>query len=56
MMAFIMLEGVTLLRLDEVGALEVKIRLERTEHTGKFLLYAPTTEGHRRNTDKIAKT
>ena len=38
------LEGVTTLRLDEVGALEVKIRLERTEPTGKFLLYAPTEE------------
>ncbi len=41
---FIMLDGVTMLRLDEVGALEVKIRLERGEPTGKFLLYAPTEE------------
>ena len=38
------LDGVTTLRLDEVGALEAKIRLERTEPTGKFLLYAPTEE------------
>jgi uncharacterized protein (TIGR02687 family) len=38
------LKGVTTLRLDEVGALEAKIRLERGEPTGKFLLYAPTEE------------
>src|SRR4051812_27396919 len=41
---FIMLDGVTTLRLDKVGALEVKIRLERDEPTAKFLLYAPTEE------------
>ena len=41
---FLMLEGVTVLRLDEVGALETKIRLERDEPDGKFLLYAPTAE------------
>lgn len=41
---FIMLDGVTTLRLDEVGALEVKIRLERDEPKGKFLIYAPTEE------------
>ena len=41
---FIMLEGVTVLRLDEVGALETKIRLERDEPDGKFLLYSPTEE------------
>ncbi len=34
----------TTLRLDEVGALEVKIRLEREEPTAKFLLYSPTEE------------
>lgn len=38
------LDGVTTLRLDEVGALEAKIRLEREEPTGKFLLYSPTEE------------
>ena len=38
------LDGVTTLRLDRVGALEVKIRLERDEPTAKFLLYAPTEE------------
>ena len=41
---FVMLEGVTTVRLDEVGALEVKIRMEREEPNGKFLLYAPTEE------------
>ena len=41
---FLMLEGVTTLWLDEVGALETKIRLERDEPDGKFLLYSPTAE------------
>jgi uncharacterized protein (TIGR02687 family) len=40
----LVLDGVTTLRLDEVGALEAKIRLEREEPNGKFLLYAPTEE------------
>ena len=38
------LDGVTTLRLDQVGALEAKIRLERGEPNSKFLLYAPTEE------------
>src|SRR5262249_7654543 len=38
------LDGVTTLRLDELGALEAKIRLERDEPDAKFLLYAPTEE------------
>jgi uncharacterized protein (TIGR02687 family) len=41
---FLMLDGVTTLRLDEVGALEAKIRLERDEPDGKFLLYSPAEE------------
>ena len=41
---FIMVEGVTTLRLDEVGALDAKIRMERAEPNGRFLLYAPTEE------------
>ena len=41
---FLMLDGVTTLRLDEVGALEVKMRLEREEPEGKFLLYSPAEE------------
>ena len=38
------LDGVTTLRLDEVGALEAKVRLERDEPFGKFLLYSPSEE------------
>jgi len=41
---FVMLDGVTTLRLEKVGALEVKIRLAREEPDGRFLLYAPTEE------------
>ena len=44
MLPFVLLEGVTTLRLDEMGALEVRIRLERDEAGAKFLLYAPTEE------------
>src|SRR3984957_6017480 len=43
-LSMLKLDGVTTVRLDEVGALEVKIRLEREEPSGKFLLYAPTEE------------
>jgi hypothetical protein len=43
-LAFVMLDGVTTLRLDQVGALEAKIRLEREEPNGKFLLYATSEE------------
>jgi hypothetical protein len=35
---------VHLIRLDQTGALETKIRLERTDPTGRYLLYAPTEE------------
>ena len=41
---FVLLDGMTTLRLDAVGALEAKLRLERDEPNGKFLLYAPTEE------------
>jgi hypothetical protein len=41
---FLMLDGVTTLRLDEAGALEAQIRLERDEPRGKVLRYAPTEE------------
>jgi uncharacterized protein (TIGR02687 family) len=40
----IVVDGVTPLRLDQVGALEVKIRVEREEPTTKFLLYSPAEE------------
>ena len=32
------------LRLDQVGGLEAKIRLERDDPEGRFLVYAPTEE------------
>src|SRR5216683_8262579 len=35
---------VHIIRLDQVSLLEAKIRLERDEPNGKFLLYAPTEE------------
>ncbi len=35
------LQGVTLLRLDSMPALEVKARLEIEDGTGRYLLYAP---------------
>ena len=41
---FVSLDGVTTLRLDEVGALEAKLRMENNEPSGKFLLYAPSEE------------
>jgi len=40
----IVIDGVTPVRLDEVGSLEVKIRLERKEPETKFLLYSPAEE------------
>ena len=41
---FLLLDGVTTLRLDQEAALGVKIRLERDDPTGKYLLYTPTEE------------
>ena len=35
------LDGVSLLRLDEHPALEVKVRLEQEDPSGRYLLYAP---------------
>ena len=35
------LGDVSLLRLDEHGALAVKVRLEQEDPTGRYLLYAP---------------
>ena len=56
---YVMVDGVTNLKLNETGALEAKILLERKEPTGKFLLYAPTEEGNifeavRRAIDELA--
>ena len=41
---FLLLENVTLLRLDETGALGVKLRIERDDPTGRYLLYSPAEE------------
>ena len=38
------LENVQVVRLDQVGALEAKIRIERDEPDTRFLLYSPTEE------------
>jgi len=43
-LAELALDGVTTLRLDQFGALEVKIRVERKEPAAKFLLYSPAEE------------
>lgn len=44
MLPFVLLEGVETIRLDQSGALETKVRLERDDPTGKYLLYSPTEE------------
>jgi hypothetical protein len=38
------LDGVTLLRLDQIGAMELKVLLELEDTEGKYLLYAPFHE------------
>jgi len=38
------LDGVNIIQLNELGALEVKIRVEREDPTGRYLLYAPSEE------------
>jgi len=38
------LDNVEVLRLDKVGALELKIRLELEDTKGKYLLYSPSAE------------
>ena len=43
-LAELALDGVQVLRLDELCELEVKIRLERDDPQGRYLLYAPTEE------------
>ena len=37
-------EGVNILRLDQMSALEAKIRLEREDPEGRYVIYAPTEE------------
>lgn len=41
---FLDLGGVNVVRLDEASALDVKIRVERTDPQGRYLLYAPFEE------------
>ncbi|MFH1123002.1 MAG: BREX-1 system phosphatase PglZ type A, partial [Pseudomonadota bacterium] len=36
--------GVTVLRLNQIGAFKAKIRIERDDPKGRYLLYAPTEE------------
>src|SRR5690606_24660569 len=38
------LDGVNLVRLDQAGGIETKLRIERDEPDSKFLLYAPEEE------------
>ena len=40
----IALEGVEVLNLDEVGALEAKVRIEQDDPAGRYLLYSPAEE------------
>jgi len=40
-------EGVSILRLDQTGALETKIRMERDDSDGRYLVYSPTEGGSR---------
>ena len=40
----IQIDDVNLLRLDEIGALEAKIKLEREDPVGKYLVYSPAEE------------
>ena len=43
-LADIALEGVEVLKLDEVGALEAKVRIEQEDPAGRYLLYSPAEE------------
>ena len=40
----IAVEGVEVLKLDEVGALEAKVRIEQDDPAGRFLLYSTAEE------------
>ncbi len=40
----IALEGVAVLKLDEVGAFEAKVRIEQDDPAGRYLLYSPAEE------------
>ncbi len=38
------LDGVNIIQINELGALEVKVRVEREDPTGRYLLYSPSEE------------
>lgn len=38
------LEGVSVLQLDQIGALEAKVRIEQDDPDGRYLLYSPSEE------------
>ncbi len=40
----VQVNGVSLLRLDQVGSFEAKLKMERDDPTGKFLVYSPSEE------------
>ena len=40
----IVLEGVEILRLDDIGALKAKVHIELDDPVGRYLLYAPSEE------------
>jgi uncharacterized protein (TIGR02687 family) len=40
----VLVPDVNVLRLDEAGALEVKIRIEKDDPSGRYLLYSPSEE------------
>lgn len=42
----LVLDGVEVLRLDHIGALEAKLRIESDPGKGRFLVYAPFEEPH----------
>ena len=45
----IALEGVEVLKLDEVGTLEAKVRVEQDDPDGRYLLYSPAEEPDHEN-------
>jgi uncharacterized protein (TIGR02687 family) len=44
LLSAIKVEGVNILRLEEIGAFEAKLRVEREDPTGKYLLYSSEEE------------
>jgi uncharacterized protein (TIGR02687 family) len=44
LVSLVKVDGVKLLRLDQMGAFELKLKLEREDPTGKYLIYSSTEE------------